>query len=150
MVDTTKNPINHDKLRYFILLHKKWSFPWRIYSANMTKSAGNCRFGHIYWRNPSWKTSFFGQCLLLNDKLKFLQSSSALNQAPEHFGCFRCICYYWQILSHFYFRLSTSRNFPKNNVKINHLSEQIYWTCQYMVCYQVELLFQKKILNNYC
>ena len=27
----------------------------------MTKSAGNCGFGHIYWRNPSWKTSFFVQ-----------------------------------------------------------------------------------------
>ena len=31
----------------------------RISSANVTKSAGNCGFGHIYWRNPQWKTSFF-------------------------------------------------------------------------------------------
>ena len=22
-----------------------------------------CRFGHIYWRNPQWKTSFFVQCI---------------------------------------------------------------------------------------
>ena len=22
-----------------------------------------CGFGHIYWRNPEWKTSFFVQCL---------------------------------------------------------------------------------------
>ena len=29
----------------------------------MTKSAGNFGFGHIYWRNPSWKTSCFVQCL---------------------------------------------------------------------------------------
>ena len=36
-------------------LHKKWSFPLKISSANMTK------FGHIYWRNPYWKTSFFVQ-----------------------------------------------------------------------------------------
>ena len=40
-------------------LPKKWSFPLRISSANTTKSAGNCGFGHIYWRNPSWTTSFF-------------------------------------------------------------------------------------------
>ena len=33
-------------------LHKKWSFPVRISSVNVTKSAGNCWFGHIYWRNP--------------------------------------------------------------------------------------------------
>ena len=26
---------------------KKWSFPLRIPSVNVTKSAGNCRFGHI-------------------------------------------------------------------------------------------------------
>ena len=33
-------------------LHKKWSFTLRISSLNMTKSAGNCGSGHIYWRNP--------------------------------------------------------------------------------------------------
>ena len=33
-------------------LHKKWSFPLRISSVNVTKSAGKCGFGHIYWRNP--------------------------------------------------------------------------------------------------
>ena len=26
---------------------------------------GNCGFGHIYWRNPSWKTSFFLHCHIL-------------------------------------------------------------------------------------
>ena len=31
-------------------LHKKWSFPLRIHSVNVTKSAGNRGFGHIYWR----------------------------------------------------------------------------------------------------
>ena len=29
-------------------LHKKWSFPLKISSVNVTKSAGNCGFGHIY------------------------------------------------------------------------------------------------------
>ena len=33
-------------------LHKKWSFPLRIFSVNVTKSTENCRFGNISWRNP--------------------------------------------------------------------------------------------------
>ena len=36
----------------YISLYKKWSFPLRIASVNVTKSAGNCGFGHIYWNNP--------------------------------------------------------------------------------------------------
>ena len=42
-----------------LTLHKKWSFPLRISSVNVTKSTDSCGFGHIYWRNPSCKTSFF-------------------------------------------------------------------------------------------
>ena len=30
-------------------LYKTWSFPLRISSVNVTKSAENCGFGHIYW-----------------------------------------------------------------------------------------------------
>ena len=41
--------------------HKKSSFPLRVFSVNVTKSAENGGFGHIYWRNPSRKTSFFVQ-----------------------------------------------------------------------------------------
>ena len=44
-------------------LHKKWSFALRISSVNVPKSARNCGFGHIYWRNPYCKTSFFVQCV---------------------------------------------------------------------------------------
>ena len=40
------DPLKHN------YLHKKWSFPLRISSVNVTKSAGKCRFSHIYWRNP--------------------------------------------------------------------------------------------------
>ena len=29
-----------------------------ISSVNVTKSAVSCGFGHIYWRNPYWKTLF--------------------------------------------------------------------------------------------
>ena len=37
---------------YNYTLRKKWRFPLRISSVNVAKSAGNCRFSHIYWRNP--------------------------------------------------------------------------------------------------
>ena len=32
-------------------LHKKWSFPLRISPVNVTKSTGNCGFGHTCWKN---------------------------------------------------------------------------------------------------
>ena len=40
---------------YSLTLQNKF----RTSSTNKTKSAGNCGFGHIYWRNPKQKTSFF-------------------------------------------------------------------------------------------
>ena len=33
-------------------LHKKWSFPLRIPSVNVTKCSDSCGSGHIYLRNP--------------------------------------------------------------------------------------------------
>ena len=48
-------------------LHKKWSFPLRISSVNVTKSAVSCGYGHIYWRNPQWKNSFFVLWTCLTD-----------------------------------------------------------------------------------
>ena len=38
--------------RTYFTLHKKSSFPLRISPVNVTKSAVNCGFGQIYWRNP--------------------------------------------------------------------------------------------------
>ena len=38
---------------------QKRNFPLRISSVNVTKSAGNYGFSHIYWRNSPWKISFF-------------------------------------------------------------------------------------------
>ena len=35
----------------YSFIQKKWSFPLRISSVNVTKSAVSCEFGHIYWRN---------------------------------------------------------------------------------------------------
>ena len=45
----------------FYPLHRKLSFSLRIFSVHVTKSAGIRGFAHIYWRNLSWKTSFFVQ-----------------------------------------------------------------------------------------
>ena len=46
------------KFQVKMSLHKKWRFPLKISSVNVIKSAENCGFGHIYWRNKYWKTSF--------------------------------------------------------------------------------------------
>ena len=40
-------------------LHKRWSFPLRISSVNVTSVSSG--FRHIYWRNSLWKTSLFLQ-----------------------------------------------------------------------------------------
>ena len=47
-------------LFYYVLIHctKKWSIPLRVSWVNVTKSAGNCGFYHIYGINQWWKTSF--------------------------------------------------------------------------------------------
>ena len=57
-------------------LHKKWSFPLRFSSVNVTKFAGNYGFGHIYWRNPYWKTSFFVQWKTI--------SQESISQSSKH------------------------------------------------------------------
>ena len=44
--------------------HKKLIFPLSISSVNRTESAGNCGFGHIYWRNPNKKLQFL--CNVIN------------------------------------------------------------------------------------
>ena len=38
-------------------LHKSKGFLKGFFS-KCDQIRGNCEFGHIYWRNPSWKTSF--------------------------------------------------------------------------------------------
>ena len=55
--------IPSDELALLIkIIQKKWSFSLRIYSVNVTKFARNYSFGHIYWWNHYWKTSFFVKC----------------------------------------------------------------------------------------
>ena len=60
-------------------LHKKWSFPFRISSINVTKSAVSCGFDHIYQK-------------ILSGKLHFLCSGiKILNKS-----------YHWMFSLHFY------------------------------------------------
>ena len=61
---------------------KKWNFPLRISSVNVTKSAGNSGFGHIYWINPIWKTSFF--CAAF-EKVNGLTRTNNINISPSRF-----------------------------------------------------------------
>ena len=56
----------------------KWSFPLKISSLNVTESARNNGFGHIYWRNPQWETSFFTQWTLLK-RIHFNNYKDALD-----------------------------------------------------------------------
>ena len=62
LVQFLKNPGFSLSSNFILALQKLWSFPLTISSVNVTKSAGICRFGHIYWWNPWWNTSFFVQC----------------------------------------------------------------------------------------
>ena len=38
-------------------------FSIKEFFSKVTKSARKCGFGHNYWINPLWKTSFFVQCM---------------------------------------------------------------------------------------
>ena len=44
-VQKKQQPINQNTAQ-------KMKFSLRISPVNVTKSTGNCGFGHIYWRNP--------------------------------------------------------------------------------------------------
>ena len=45
-----------NEIKYILL--KKWSFPLRISSVNVTKSARSCGFGHIYWKMDNLMENF--------------------------------------------------------------------------------------------
>ena len=82
--EITKSANNHAVVIFYntvltqsfaVNLHKKRSLPLNISSVNVTKSVGNCGFGHIYYRNPEWKTSFSVECILQKTFLKISQNS---------------------------------------------------------------------------
>ena len=56
----------------FQSVHKNWSFPLRIFPVNVTKSAGNGGFGHIYWTNLQCKSSFVVPCILFTNIQEFI------------------------------------------------------------------------------
>ena len=60
-----KNNNTFSKLIWEIAFHctKNWSFPLRVFSINVTKSAVSCGFVRICWRNLQWESSFLVQCL---------------------------------------------------------------------------------------
>ena len=73
-----------------VTLYEKWSFLLRISSVNVT----HCGFGCIYWRNTSWKTSYFKQAR------------------------WKCYFWYWLTVSHralnMYLKIRLLINFPTN------------------------------------
>ena len=56
-----------------------------ISSVNVTKSAVSWGFGHIYWRNPKCKTSFFVQYLY--HKVVLIRIIQPLNYGSSHRMC---------------------------------------------------------------
>ena len=77
-----------DVIMVALSLHKKWNFPSRISLVNVTTSAVSCALGHIYWRNPWWKTSFF-ECSVLD---AFSYTFSTFNTFSLHFQLWTCNC----------------------------------------------------------
>ena len=61
---------------------QKWSFPLRISSVNVTKSALSCGFSHIYWRSPLRKTSVF-KCSDRNNQFMIVLTISSFKKSDE-------------------------------------------------------------------
>ena len=65
-----------DQFLLYHPLHKKWSFPLRISSVNVTKSAVSFGFCHIDKSNPRCETSFFVQWSFFFEKVAIFVSKS--------------------------------------------------------------------------
>ena len=88
-------------------LHKRWSFPLRVFSVNVTKSTVFCGFGHIYWRNLDEKNHFLCSDLTCGKKKSLFVSE----------GCnLRCFSWKknWAIAT--FERLFLIRNNTVNNI----------------------------------
>ena len=46
------------KPEYFIYAAQKMKFSIKDFLSKCDQIARNCWFGHIQWKNPSWKTTF--------------------------------------------------------------------------------------------
>ena len=60
-------------------LQKKRSFPLRISSVNVTKTAENFRFGHTCSQNPQLKTKCFVACMKGSLMIKFFETYKFCN-----------------------------------------------------------------------
>ena len=68
-------------------------FPNKDFFSNCDQIRRNCGFGHIYWRNPSWKTLYLGK-VYVNMFNPFLANVHILyplktQQNQRFFGVFR-------------------------------------------------------------
>ena len=59
-------------------------FSIKDFFSKWTKSRGNCRFGHIYWRNPYEKLHFLYSFSKQCNKLNVLMSNHSLVIDPDH------------------------------------------------------------------
>ena len=87
----------------FISLHKKWTFSLIISSVNVTKSAGNCGFGYIYWKNSTIESFTLRPPYLVNlhSKIVWTHSNSVVNVSILFLlecSTFLWIMFYWIFL----------------------------------------------------
>ena len=66
-------------------------FSIKDFSSQSDQIAGNCGFGHIYWRNLQWKTSFF--CAAQKKKLSLVanqegETTSWWNSKISKINCY--------------------------------------------------------------
>ena len=126
-------------------LYKKWSFPLRISSVNKTKSAVSCWFFQIYWRNPSWKTSFFlcsirhyiKAIIILNQLKIFIASIIYVsNNMFQIFLAFRRITkgkkigLTYSVLQWYKYKIKNKLSFVKSNkhtLRKNCLYLELFW-----------------------
>ena len=76
-----------------VALRKKIKFPLKDSLSKYDQICSFLRFGHIYWRNASWKTYPFVQCSLYNLILPssfFIAIFNLLRMTNQHF--------YWMFL----------------------------------------------------
>ena len=110
------------------------------FSSKLTKSAVSCRFGHIYWRRPWGKTSFFcpvitGAKIIWHVK----QHCFALSFTKRHIysTSSRCLCAFIFLLRnnkishifkfHYVFRLLDPKNLDKK-FKLKRM--YLMWACR--------------------
>ena len=65
------------------------TFPLKISSVNVTKFAGNCGFGHIYWKKSLMETSFLVQCHMKTYSMEVHLTKTWFYATKETFICYK-------------------------------------------------------------